>query len=189
MQMATGGSWAPSFCSCSEDSGLGWVTATPALRASCCLVQEHLLGSNHVMWDPRCLRKGARARLEWRWLPPCSGKPPPYFQQLVGDGSAVQVSRWAVPAAVGGPAVPSEWHVPMAGTSPSASSASVRHSVPLSLLSSGQRHLGDPDVQPADAERAGEQGNQPHAVQPPVPQEPGPSQFPQPALVLQPSPQ
>lgn len=71
------------------------------------------------MWDPRCLGKGARTRLERRWLPPSSGKAPSYFQLLVGDGSLMQNCCWdCCLQPRGDQSCPGEWHVPMAGTGP-----------------------------------------------------------------------
>lgn len=61
-------------------------------------------------------------------------------------------------------------------------------SVSLSLVGGGQKHPGDPDAQPADAERAGERANQPLPVQPPAPRNLDLPSFPSPlpALVLLP---
>lgn len=178
MQVATGGSWAPSFCSCSQDSGLGWVTATPALRASCCLVQEHLLGPKHVMWDPKRLKKGAKTRLEWRWLPPCAGKPPPYLQQLMGDGAAVQMSHWLVLRPWRDQWCPASGMSPRQGPVCEQCQCETVSHCPCRAVARGtwvtlmSRLLM--------LKEQGSKKPRPLPVQPPVPQESTPSQFPQP---------
>lgn len=96
---------APSF-SCSEDSGLGWVTATLALGTSCCLPQEQLpmVKPRHVgpkvSWEGSKNPAGAEVaasilREGSVLLPAAGGRWVPDAELLLG----------LLPAATGGPVV------------------------------------------------------------------------------------
>lgn len=134
--------------------GVGDSHAGPA-----CLVQEQLpmvkpwhVGSE-MSWEGSKNPAGVEAaasipREAPTFFPAAGGQRVPSAEKPLG----------LLHAATGGPVVPGEWHVPMAGTSPFESSVCAGHMVSLSppTPSSGWGDLGDPDAQSLDVKRAGE---------------------------------